>query len=127
MSDRLSEAQKALRDWRSQVTREDPPSLFDAENKRDVALNSVHASYRGEVLQTIDRALERVIATKHTFTVDDLRDELHHAAHLPGMTDLRVLGAVLRRAARKRKIRAVDWAPSKYRHASPVRVWSVID
>lgn len=120
-SARLAEARAACDEHRAAESAR-PKTLFDAAAERDQAVASVVEHNRGDLLNALDAAVERVAASFDEFTADDLRDELMRSG-FPTTADLRVVGGVLRRAAQRGLIRAVGFAPSRYRHASPVRVW----
>lgn len=127
MSDRLREAKGALEAHRTTSSRrKEVPNLFDAETARDASVSSVGDTYRGELLAELDQTLERVAGRMTVFTIDDVRDEMT-ATHVAAGVDLRVLGAVVRRAAKRGRIRPVGYRPSRYRHASPLRLWQVCD
>jgi hypothetical protein len=123
MSDRLAEAKAAIAQHRAQSVHDgaDFPSLFDAEQERDTAIAAIADTYRGQLLDELDEHLERLAHQRQTLTVDDLRDVL--PTHLTNGLDLKVLGSTLTRAARRKVIRAAGYAPSRRRHAAPVRVW----
>jgi hypothetical protein len=121
MSDRLAEAKAAIAHHRSSTMVETPKSLFDAIEERDTAIASTADTWRGQVLDELDQALAEVARKLETFSVDDLRDALPES--LTAGVDLKVLGAVLRRAAQRGAITAVGYTASRRRHAAPVRVW----
>jgi hypothetical protein len=123
-SDRLTEAQAALAWHRSSSTR-GTRTLFDAIEERDAAIASIADTYRGELLDELDDVLERLCGARSTFTVDDLRDALPEM--LTVGVDLKVLGAVLRRAAQRGAIKAIGYTASRRRHSAPIRVWQVCD
>jgi hypothetical protein len=124
VSDRYDAAKAVLEEHRrSQVGLS--PNLFDpceevinAANERDRAIASVANSWRGDVTKTISAIIDDLARAKSEFSVDDIRDRLH----LPDTVDLRVIGAVLRAKARAGDLEAVGYTPSRYRHASPVRL-----
>lgn len=91
-----------------------------AEIERDTAIAAVALTWSGEATQALDALLERIARERATFTADDLHDALQ--ADLTGV-DMRLLGSVLTRAAKRGVIRAGGYQPSRRRHASPIRQW----
>jgi hypothetical protein len=121
MSDRLAEARLALDNHRASLsTVVESPSLFDAQAAADEAIARIEDSHRGALLAELDAAIENLAHQVPQFTADDCRE---HIGQLAAAVDLRVLGGVLRRAANRGLIRADGYAPSRYRHGSPLVVW----
>jgi hypothetical protein len=118
-SDRLNAAKDELARWRVSQS-PSSPSPFDAERERDEAIRRTQENHRGELLGELDQAVESLARSAPQFTADDLRE---HLGSLADSVDLRVVGGVLRRAANRGIIAAHGYAPSRYRHGSPLVVW----
>lgn len=128
-SPRLAEARAALQAARERDEAACSPSIFDvpvatperAERERDSAIEAVTATWAGDVLDEMGRAIDRVIARRETFTADDVREEL--GDRVKG-ADTRALGGVLRSFVRAGRIVSTGhYSPSRFRHSSPLVVW----
>lgn len=120
-STRVAAARVALEQHRAQVAAA-PPTLDDALRQRDDRIHSSAESWRGdwaaETLELVASVADRL----PTFTADDVRDAMPD--RLAVGADLRALGSVLRNAVARGLIEpTATYAPSRHRHASPLRVW----
>jgi hypothetical protein len=100
-----------------------PALVLDAAAvERDEAIARMEDTYRGDLLRELDRRLEELAQARAELDVDDFRDSL---VDLPGIDgiDLRCLGSVFTRAARRGVLEAVGYTPSRRRHKSPLRLW----
>jgi len=123
MSDRLAEALAVFENHR-RTTERTEVSLFDepslASKDPNPAIASVAETWRGEVTVRLERIVDELARARPTFTTDDIADAV--PADLNGV-DLRVLGVIVRAAAKRRIIRAGPYVPSRRRHNSPIRQW----
>lgn len=127
MSRRLADTRAAFAAWRAeQATRraQDHPSLLDTpEETTEAAIQRSRDGTPSRLRAEAYAAVERAATRARFLTVDDVRDELE-AAGQADYFDLRALGPVLRQAARAGVVVATtEYAPSRRRHSSPLRVW----
>ncbi|MCZ7526605.1 MAG: hypothetical protein M5U14_09660 [Acidimicrobiia bacterium] len=127
MSRRLDDTRAWLAEWRAERDADRASRLPGlADPSPDETTDVIERSARrvpDEFLADAHAAVERVARRHERLTVDDVRDELERAGQHDGY-DLRALGAVLQRAARRGLIESTDrYAPSRRRHSSPLRVW----
>jgi hypothetical protein len=100
------------------------PDLFTAFAQRDEALERVDRHADDTWKATVEAVVIHLARMRPTFTADDVWAYLaaHHdvSTHEP-----RALGAVLQKLTKSGKIKPTGgFAPSKRRHAAPIRLWS---
>jgi hypothetical protein len=101
-------------------------TIFDAIRERDEAMGIIDQNTREEFRKDARNAVLTVGRMRFTFTSDEVFEwlESHRStkAHDP-----RALGPIMSKLAKENKIIFTgEYAPSRRRHCSPIRVWRLV-